>query len=93
MDGPGEQHVGILKNFVEAVLDKKPLVAPAAEGIHSVELANAMLYSSFTGKAVDLPLNALAYESHLKKLISGSRFKKKVVKVKDGGMAGSFGKA
>jgi predicted dehydrogenase len=93
MDGPGEQHVGILKNFVEAVLDKKPLVAPAAEGIHSVELANAMLYSSFTGKAVDLPLNARAYENHLKKLISGSRFKKKVVKVKDGGMAGSFGKA
>jgi predicted dehydrogenase len=92
--GYGEQHNGILKNFVEAVLDKKPLIAPASEGIHSVELANAMLYSSFTGKTVDMPLGAKAYEAHLKKLIAGSRFKKKVVKI-DGprDMANSFGRA
>jgi len=92
--GNGEQHNGVLKNFVAAVLDKKALIAPAAEGLRSVELASAMLYSSFTGKTVDLPLSAKAYETHLKKLITGSRFKKKVVKV-DGGrdMANSFGRA
>lgn len=94
IEGNGEQHNGVLKNFVEAVLDKKPLIAPAAEGLHSVELANAMLYSSFTGKTVELPLNATAYERHLKKLIAGSCFKKKVVKVAGSrDMANSFGRA
>src|SRR5258708_30736958 len=29
-DGPGEQHVGILKNFVAAILNGAPLIAPAA---------------------------------------------------------------
>ncbi len=76
----GEQHIGILKNFTAAILDKTPLIAPAAEGIHSVELANAMLYSSFTGKTVDMPLNAKAYATHLQKLIQSSKFKKKTVK-------------
>ena len=74
--GVGEQHTGILKNYVDAILDGTPLIAPAAEGLNAVELANAMLYSSFTGKTVDLPLDAAAYERHLKKLIRNSTFKK-----------------
>jgi predicted dehydrogenase len=75
--GHGEQHIGILKNFAAAILDGAPLIAPAEEGIHSVELANAMLYSTFTGKTVDLPLDGKAYDRHLKKLIASSKFKKK----------------
>lgn len=93
VNGNGEQHLGILKNFIEAILDKKPLIAPAAEGIHSVELANAMLYSAHTGKTVDLPLNAKSYEALLKKRIASSRFKKKVVKMNTNrDLANSFGK-
>ena len=68
--GHGEQHIGILKNFAEAIRNGAPLIAPAEEGIHSVELANAMLYSSFTGKTIELPLDGRAYERHLKKLIA-----------------------
>lgn len=75
--GHGEQHVGILKNFAAAILDGGQLIAPAEEGIHSVELANAMLYSAFTGKTVEMPLDGKAYERHLKKLIAGSKAKKK----------------
>ncbi len=74
------EHQAVTQRFVEAILDGTPLVAPGQEGIRSVELANAMLFSSFTDKAVDLPLDAEAYEAHLKKLIEGSRFKKKTVK-------------
>ena len=74
--GPGPQHDGILCNFIDAILDGVPLIAPAEEGLRSVELCNAMLYSSFTGKTVDLPLNGAAYERHLKKLIRESTFKK-----------------
>ncbi len=76
--GGGEQHTGILKNYVNAILDGVPLIAPADEGLNAVELANAMLYSSFTGKTVDLPLDPAAYERHLKKLIRNSTFKKAV---------------
>jgi predicted dehydrogenase len=72
----GPQHVGILQNFVAAILDDAPLIAPAVEGIHSVELANAMLYSSFQKKTVELPLDARAYARHLKRLIQTSRYVK-----------------
>jgi predicted dehydrogenase len=75
--GHGEQHLGIVKNFAEAILDGAPLIAPAEEGIHSVELANAMLYSTFTGKTVELPLDGRAYERSIKKMIAGSKVKKK----------------
>lgn len=75
--GGGPQHQGILQNFVEAILEGKTLIAPASEGIHSVEMGNAMLLSSMTGKAVDLPMNAAVYARHLKKLIKESTFTKK----------------
>ena len=77
--GHGEQHNGILKNFVDAILDGAPLLAPAAEGIHSVELANAMLLSTFTGETVTMPLDGAAYERKLAELIAGSKKKTAVV--------------
>jgi predicted dehydrogenase len=76
-ENSGGQHTAVLQNYVDAILDGSPLIAPAAEGIGSVELANAMLYSSFTDKAVDIPLSAKVYETHLKKLIKNSTFVKK----------------
>ena len=78
VNGSGEQHIGILKNFAAAVLDGAPLIAPAEEGIRSVELGNAMLMSAFLGHAVKLPLDAAAYEALLKEKIAHSRFKNKV---------------
>ena len=53
-----------------------PLIAPAAEGIRSVELANAMLMSAWRGQTVELPLNGRSYERLLKQHIAQSRFKK-----------------
>ncbi len=73
--GNGGQHLEILRNFADAIEHGTPLIAPAREGIHSIELANAMLYSSFTNAPVALPLDARVYERHLKKLIAGSRRK------------------
>jgi predicted dehydrogenase len=72
--GTGGQHVEILQNFTEAILDGKPLIAPAEEGIHSVELANAILLSSWTDKTVDLPLDAAEYSRWLDKKIAESKF-------------------
>jgi predicted dehydrogenase len=66
----GEQHVGILKNFTNAILHGEPLIAPAAEGIHSVELANAILLSAIEGQTVDLPLSGSRYARLLDSLQS-----------------------
>ena len=68
----------IRQNFIDAVLDGTALVAPAEEGIHSVELANAMIYSSLLGQPVDLPIDGAAYEAALQRLIAESTFEKQV---------------
>lgn len=76
VSGFGGQHTEVRQNFVDAILDGKELIAPAEEGIRSVELANCMLYSSFSGQTVNLPLDPAVYESHLQELIRNSTFKK-----------------
>jgi predicted dehydrogenase len=72
----GDQHVEVLRNFIDAILDGKPLIAPASEGIHSIELANAILFSSAQNQTIELPLDAAAYERYLKEKFSTSRYQK-----------------
>jgi predicted dehydrogenase len=71
--GRGGQHSEILTNFTAAILDGTPLIAPAVEGIASLELANAMLLSAWTEKTVNLPLDSKAYAKALKQQIAGSK--------------------
>lgn len=73
----GEQHVGILKNFTNAILRGEKLIAPAGEGIHSVELANAILMSSLRAETVEIPFDSGTYEGLLRGLIASSRVRKK----------------
>ncbi|NIA16650.1 MAG: gfo/Idh/MocA family oxidoreductase, partial [Nitrospiraceae bacterium] len=77
IDQGGSDHKVITQNFIDAILDGVPLLAPAPEGIRSVELANAMIYSSLIGDTVELPLDGEAYEAKLQQLIAESRFEKK----------------
>jgi predicted dehydrogenase len=65
-------HAELTRNFVNAILDGAPLTAPGAEGIHALELANAMVWSSLQGATVDLPLDGAAWETKLNELIAGS---------------------
>jgi predicted dehydrogenase len=76
----GGQHNEILQNFANAILDRAPLIAPAEEGIHSVELANSILLSAWTGKPVSLPLDGAAYERALQEKIAASKPKTGPVK-------------
>jgi len=92
VNGYGGQHQEILQNFVDAIETGKPLLAPAVEGIHSVELANAMILSALTGETIDLPLDEAGYESKLKSLIANSKFQKKTVEVAGVDMDASFGR-
>jgi predicted dehydrogenase len=90
LDGNGEQHVGIMKNFAAAILKGDELLAPAPEGIHSVELANAMLFSAFESKPVTLPLDGDAYATVLKKKIAESTYVKPEVKETVSNLEGTF---
>ena len=89
----GGQHNEILLNFTNAILDGTPLLAPAPEGINSVELANAMLLSTWLDETITLPLSPVVYERELKKRIANSRIKKKAEpKSTAVNLSGSFGK-
>lgn len=83
-------HAIIVQNFVNAILDGEPLIVPGAEGIHSVELANVMVYSSLLGETVELPMDGAAWETKLNQLIAESKVEKKVVPVETTDFASSF---
>ena len=53
VQGQGEQHPGIFKNFADAVLSGKKLLAPGEEGINGLTISNSIHYSAWTGKTVD----------------------------------------
>ena len=44
----GEQHIGILKNFANAILHGDKLLAPGEEGINGLLISNAIHYSTWT---------------------------------------------
>ena len=90
VDNAAAQHATVMQNFVDAILDDAPLIAPGAEGMNSVEFANAALYSSWTGQTVNLPLDSGAYEKALTEKINASKFEKKVVKTSDEDFTKSF---
>ena len=50
----GESHAGILKNFANAVLNGKELLAPGEEGIKGLTISNAIHLSAWTGEMVDV---------------------------------------
>src|SRR5437763_9165848 len=83
-------HAILVQNFVNAILDGEPLIAPGEEGIHSVELANVILYSSLIEETVKLPMDSAAYEKKLNQLIAESRIEKKVVQVANEDFTKSF---
>jgi predicted dehydrogenase len=83
-------HAILMQNFVDAILEGKPLIAPGAEGIHSVELANVILYSSLLGQTIDLPMDSQAYERKLQELIATSKHQKRTVEVSNEDFTKSF---
>ena len=50
----GEQHVGILKNFTNAIEKGTELLARGEEGINGLTISNAIHLSAWTGKTVDV---------------------------------------
>jgi predicted dehydrogenase len=82
VDNAGGQHVEILQNFAAAILKGEKLFSPAEEGIRSVELANAILLSTWKDATIELPMAASDYEAILKDKSENSTFQKTKVVAK-----------
>jgi predicted dehydrogenase len=65
----GVQHAGMLENFAANILEDTPLIAPGAEGINSVRLANAIHLSSWTGREMPFEFDDDEYLAELNKRI------------------------
>jgi predicted dehydrogenase len=62
------QHKTITTNFVEAIREGKPLIAPGEDGVKGLEIGNAMLMAGLTRTPVELPLDGPAYDRFLSDL-------------------------
>jgi predicted dehydrogenase len=70
-DSPwGQQHAGVLEDFAQSILTGSDLLAPGAEGINGVRLANAIHLSSWTGREVGLDFDEDEYLDELNKRIA-----------------------
>ncbi|MCD4752412.1 MAG: Gfo/Idh/MocA family oxidoreductase [Anaerolineaceae bacterium] len=77
VDDNEHPHRQIIQNFVNTIQQKASLIAPAVEGIKSVSLGNAILFSALKAQPISLPFDADAYEALLFDLIKQSDFKKR----------------
>ena len=73
LEGENSQHVGICNNIANAILGLEEVYAPASDGIHGVELANAMLLSTWCDKAISIPFDDEFFYEELKKRIAISK--------------------
>lgn len=83
-------HAQFMNSFVDAILDGGDVICPGAGGLGSIELANAMLFSSLSGETIEMPMDGAAYETRLNSLIEASTFEKKVVEVSTEDFTKSF---
>ena len=81
--GGGEEHRGITKNWVQAIRQGTPLLSSGDEGICGVELANAMMLSTWTDNWVDIPVDEERFYEELQKRVAHSELKEGVGKVMD----------
>jgi len=70
-------HELIIRDFAKAFHEQREPFVPAHEGVSSVLLGNAILYSSLLGKSIDLPMDEAAYAEKIKELSQTSRYVKK----------------
>ncbi len=71
--GKYTSHCGIIENFCDAILKGKPLLAPGSDGIKSLEIANAIFMSSWTGGGwVDVPVDGDKFEALLREKCGGA---------------------
>lgn len=84
------QHAVIMNNFVDAIINGAQLIAPAEQGLASLDIANAMLLSTWQQKSIDLPLDRNTYQRLLQDKIASSALRQKSDKQAKIDMAASY---
>ncbi|MCM3790878.1 Gfo/Idh/MocA family oxidoreductase [Domibacillus indicus] len=74
--GENTQHLGIMQNWVDAILKGTPLLAPGEEGIKGLEISNAIYLSAWLKESVELPIDADLFYKTLQEKIKASNFVK-----------------
>ena len=77
LTGENTQHSGILSNVANSILGIEEIYAPASDGIRGVELANAMLMSTWLDETVSLPIDGNKFYEQLQIRIKESKPKEK----------------
>ncbi len=67
----GEGHLAVHRDLQDAILSGRKPRCDGRDALASLELANAITLSSFTGRAVSLPLDRAAYSALLADLRAG----------------------
>lgn len=74
---PVNQHREVLANFVRAIRHGDPLVAPAAEGLKSLQIIEAIQLASCENRTLAIPVSTARYGAFLRARIAAARPAKK----------------
>ena len=78
-DDAGPQHVGILQNFTDHLINGTPLLASGFEGINGLSISNAIMLSSWKNDWVECRNDGEEFLAELNKRIEISKTKEKKV--------------
>ena len=84
------QHAVLMNNFIDAIVNGAALIAPAEDGLASLDMANAMLLSTWQQRVISLPLDRKCYQQALDNKIANSSFRQKSDKSAKVDMAASY---
>lgn len=70
VDSANLGHLGIIQNWIDAILKGTTLLAPGEDGLKSVEIANAIYLSSWLNQTVEFPISADLYYEKLQEKIN-----------------------
>src|SRR5690625_3926288 len=76
VSGETTEHLGIMQNWIDAIVKGTPLLAPGEEGIRGLELSNAMYLSAWLDEPIDLPIDEDVFYEKLQEHIKQSTYVK-----------------
>ena len=89
ISGKTTEHVGIMNDWVKAIQQGTPLLAPGKEGINGLTISNAMHLSAWTDDWVDMPINEELFYEKLQERINNSTVKKDITQNKTFDVSGT----
>ena len=66
-----KDHMAVIRDFAQAVIEDRDPMVPGEEGRKSLEIVNAIVYSGYKGVEVQFPLDPDEYENLFKNLSRG----------------------